>query len=152
MKKKRIVLSVSVFLGLLLLGCTIASYKIYDMNLIPVSTFYHKTSTDGNLWTMANYLPETSITTNSLGQNVVYRLQNRMGWFAKEYYVEEVPFEFYYENGEKVYRKDGSVRVNAPSLEEGDQLVEEVQPGLMDGLTVKWVYGERGQYMAAVWY
>lgn len=150
--KKRIVLIISVFICIFLVGCTIASFKIYDKNLIGVSSFYYKTDIDGELWVKASYLPESCITTNGKGNNVIYRVQNRMGWFAKEYYVEEIPIDFYYEGNDKVYREDGYIRVIEASLEEGDQIVEEVPVGVKDGLTVKWLYGERGKYEAAVWH
>lgn len=151
MEKKKVVLIISICVALILGGCTIVSYRIYDRNLPSVNTFYFKTDIDGNLWTSAYYLPEESITSNSAGETVVYKLQKRMGWFAEEFYVQKVPLDFYYENGELVYRKDGYVRVILVSLEEGDQIVKE-PVGLKDGLTVKWESGERGKYNAAVWY
>ena len=152
MKKKRIIMIISILVCLALAGCTAASFKIYEKNLIGVTTFYYRTDVDGNLWSLANYLPESSIAYNAKGETVVYRLQKRMGWFSEEYYLEEIPFDFYYENGEKVYRKDGHVRVVVYSLEEGDQLVKKPQEGMRDGQTVKWTAGQRGEIYADVWY
>ena len=152
MKKKKIVLTVASLLGIFLIGCTILAFFVYDHNLIRVSTFYYRTDIDGNLWTKADYLPLDSITYNDRGELVVYRLQKRKGWFSEEYYVEDIPLDYYYnDNKEMVYRKDGFVRVITFSLEEGDQLVKKPELGLQNGVTVKWESGERGEYDAAVW-
>lgn len=151
MKKKRIVLIISILVCLALAGCTAASFKIYEKNLISVITFYYKTDVDASKRVLAFYLPESSIAYNAKGETVVYRLQKRMGWFEEEYYVEEIPLDFYYEDGEKVYRRDGHVRIVVHSLEEGDQLVKRPQEGMRDGQTVKWTAGQKGRIQTAVW-
>lgn len=152
MTKKQVVLGISIMIFLLLVGCTIASFRIYDRSLPRVSTFYYRTDTAGEDWIIAHYLPQDSITFNQRGETVTYRLRRRMGWFSEEFYVEEIPLDYYYDdNREKVYRSDGYVRVVVASLEEGDQLVKNPSNELRNGLTVKWVSGERGQFDADVW-
>lgn len=153
MGKKKVVLIISSCVFVLLAGCTVASFWIYDKNLPRVDTFYYRTAVQHDFKTIESYLPEESIALNSRGDTVAYRLQKRMGWFSEEFYVEEIPLDYYYEDGELVYREeDGYLRVVLRSLEEGDQIVKEPVPGLQDGLTVKWESGERGKYDAAVWY
>lgn len=140
-KRKKRVLITSVCLGIILVVCTFVSFQVYKTLLPKVRTITHQVSDLGhlNIQRITWFVPMEAVM-SSEGHDVLYRVVERSGRFGEEYYAEEVPMDIFYENGEMEIREsDGYLRVVAPLLYSGEQVIVETSGPLKNGDTVLWI-------------
>lgn len=148
-KKKTLCFSIGIFIVLCTL--TFVSYQT-NIRLMPkVETFSYTPpifeADEKTKW----YLPEESFFVNSKGHTVIYRIKDRAGRFGRDYFVQEVQLDIYFENGQKeIRKKDGHIRVIAPDLEAWDNLVYKTSDFFAEGDTVVWLNPESDQSEKAI--
>lgn len=143
--RKKTVLIVSVCVFVLLGLCTAVSFQVYKSMRPKVTTFSFEISDLGhlNIMQLTWYLPPEAIFANTKGEMIAYRLEERSGRFGSEYFADEIPVEIYYEDGEAVTREeDGYIRVEAPLLQNGDDIIRGTDMPLKNNETVTWLNPE----------
>lgn len=137
--RKKSVLYCAVGIFILLCVFTAVSYQT-NIRLMPqVETFSYTPPIFRADERLKWYLPKESFFVNELGHIVVYRVKERIGRFGKEYFVQEIQLDIYSENGQTQVRDDGHIRVVAPDLEAGDNLVCKSNRIFADGDAVVWI-------------